>query len=69
MTLIQPGFVRTNFQEASGYDLEAFERAVQNIGPLIEAEDVARTVEYVVDQPPHVHLHDIMLRTTRQSYP
>ncbi|CAH9059381.1 putative oxidoreductase [Pseudoalteromonas holothuriae] len=69
VSLIQPGFVRTNFQEASGYDIEAFEKAVQEIGPLVEAKDVARTVEFIVDQPPHVHLHDIMLRSTRQSYP
>ncbi len=69
VTLIQPGFVHTNFQEASGYDLRAFEQAVQSISPLIEAQDVARTVEFVVDQPPHVHLHDIMVRSTRQSYP
>ncbi len=69
VTLIQPGFVRTNFQEASGYDLRVFEQAAQCIAPLIEAGDVARTVEFVVDQPPHVHLHDIMIRPTRQSYP
>ncbi|MEQ1161276.1 SDR family oxidoreductase [Acinetobacter calcoaceticus] len=69
VTLIQPGFVRTNFQEASGYDLEAFAQMTQKIGDLVEANDVARTVEFVIDQPAHVHLHDIMLRSTRQSYP
>jgi len=69
VSLIQPGFVRTNFQEASGYDLQAFEQIVQDIGPLVDAKDVARTVEFVIDQPPHVHMHDIVLRSTRQSYP
>lgn len=69
VTLMQPGFVQTNFQQASGYDLEAFKQTVQDMGPLIGADDVARTVEFVVDQPPHVHIHDIMLRSTRQSYP
>jgi NADP-dependent 3-hydroxy acid dehydrogenase YdfG len=69
VTLIQPGVVKTNFQEASGYDEIAFARYAAEIGPLIEADDIARTVEFVLEQPPHVHLHDIMVRPTRQPYP
>jgi NADP-dependent 3-hydroxy acid dehydrogenase YdfG len=69
VTLIQPGVVKTNFQEAAGYDESAFARYAKEIGPLIEADDVARTVEFVIEQPPHVHLNDIMVRPTRQPYP
>jgi NADP-dependent 3-hydroxy acid dehydrogenase YdfG len=69
VTLIQPGVVKTNFQEAAGYDENAFARYAEEIGPLIEADDIARTVEFVLEQPSHVHLNDIMIRPTRQPYP
>jgi NADP-dependent 3-hydroxy acid dehydrogenase YdfG len=32
-------------------------------------EDVANTIHFVVSQPPHVHIADIVIRPTRQDYP
>lgn len=36
---------------------------------LIQTEDIANAIQYIVQQPPHVHVNDIMIRSTRQDYP
>ncbi|MGC4864786.1 SDR family oxidoreductase [Micromonospora sp. DT53] len=66
VSLIEPGFVRSGFQEAAGYDMTWFEKVIQENGPLLTPDDVAETVGFVVDRPAHVHLDDIRLRPTRQ---
>jgi NADP-dependent 3-hydroxy acid dehydrogenase YdfG len=67
VTLIEPGFVRSGFQEAAGYDMEWFERVAEEYGPLLTPDDVAETITFVVERPRHVHLDDIRLRPTRQK--
>jgi NADP-dependent 3-hydroxy acid dehydrogenase YdfG len=67
VSLIEPGFVRSGFQEAAGYDMEWFERVAEEYGPLLTPDDVAETVAFVVERPWHVHLDDIRLRPTRQN--
>ncbi|KIF79558.1 short-chain dehydrogenase [Streptomyces sp. 150FB] len=66
VTLIEPGFVRSGFQEAAGYDTAWFEAIAEENGPLLVPEDVAEVVGYVIGRPMHVHLDDIRLRPTRQ---
>jgi NADP-dependent 3-hydroxy acid dehydrogenase YdfG len=67
VTLIEPGFVRSGFQESAGYDMEWFESLAKEYGPLLRPEDIADIVGYVVTRPPHVHLDDIRVRPTRQK--
>lgn len=67
VTLIEPGFVRSGFQEAAGYDTAWFEGVAAASGPLLVPEDVAEVVQFVLDRPKHVHLDDIRLRPTRQK--
>jgi NADP-dependent 3-hydroxy acid dehydrogenase YdfG len=67
VTLIEPGFVRSGFQDAAGYDPAWFAAVARDNGPLLEPDDVASVVEFVVDRPAHVHLDDIRLRPTRQK--
>ncbi|MEM9064301.1 MAG: SDR family oxidoreductase [Planctomycetota bacterium] len=69
VTLIEPGIVKSEFQGVAGYDDAWWDNFGQKFGPLLEPEDVARTVRFVVEQPAHVHLNDIMLRPTKQDYP
>ncbi len=69
VTLIEPGFVRSEFQEVAGYKPEWFETIVERIGPVLEPEDVARAVVFVTSQPAHVHINDLLIRPTRQEYP
>lgn len=66
VSLIEPGFVRSGFQLAAGYDLNAFDVLEQDLGPFLTPEDVARSIRFVLEQPPHVHIDDIRLRPTRQ---
>jgi NADP-dependent 3-hydroxy acid dehydrogenase YdfG len=54
VTLIEPGQVDTPFFEKPGEG-------------RLEAEDVARTVMFVVSQPPHVDINEILVRPTAQS--
>jgi NADP-dependent 3-hydroxy acid dehydrogenase YdfG len=66
VTLVEPGFVKTEFQAMAGYDPQWFQTLEAESGPFLTADDVARTVEFVLGQPPHVHLDDIRIRPTRQ---
>jgi NADP-dependent 3-hydroxy acid dehydrogenase YdfG len=69
VTLIEPGFVESEFQGVAGYKPEWFAEVKGRIGPVLTPEDVARSVRFVVDQPEHVHVSDILIRPTRQDYP
>lgn len=67
VTLIEPGFVRSGFQAAAGYDPAWFNSVAEQNGPLLLPEDVADVVDFVIGRPGHVHLDDIRLRPTRQN--
>ena len=54
VTLIEPGMVDTPF----------FDNPVSD---ALEPDDVARAVLYVVSQPPHVDVNEILIRPTAQS--
>ena len=69
VTLIAPAVVESEFQEVAGYDPSAFGEFMKKIGPVLKPEDVANLVTYVVGQPAHVHVNDIVIRPTRQDYP
>lgn len=67
VSLIEPGFVRTEFQATAGYDLEWFDSLEKDMGPFLSPKDIARTVDFIVHQPIHVHIDDIRIRPTRQK--
>lgn len=69
VTLIEPGLVRTNFQQAAGYDQEWFGQYAKEVGPILEAEDIARVIVFLLSLPGNVHMDNISIRPTRQSYP
>ena len=69
VTLIEPGIVRSGFQKVAGYTPDWFDSFAEKIGPVLEPEDVARTVAFIVSQPAHVHINDVVIRPTRQDYP
>lgn len=69
VTLIEPGFVVSEFQGVAGYDPKWFEDVKSRIGPVLTPPDVARLVAFIVSQPPHVHVSDAVIRPTRQDYP
>jgi len=69
VSLVEPGVVLSGFQGAAGYSDEMVHGFDENFGPLLTGEDVANAIHYVVTQPPHVHISDIIVRPTRQDYP
>lgn len=69
VTLVEPGMVVSGFQDAAGYSDEMMQTLNDKFGPLLHGEDIANAIHYVVTQPPHVHVSDIMIRPTRQDYP
>ncbi len=69
VTLIEPAFVESEFQGVAGYAATWFEEVKERIGPVLKPADVARTIAWVVQQPPAVHLSDVLIRPTRQDYP
>ncbi len=69
VTLLEPGIVRSEFQEAAGYDPVSFGQFMDTIGPVLTSEDIARLIMFIITQPAGVHINDVMIRPTRQEYP
>ena len=69
VTLIEPGFVLSGFQEVAGYSDEMVDGFKEKFGPLLIGEDIANAIHFAVSQAPHVHIGDIVIRATRQDYP
>ncbi len=63
---ISPGYVETEFAAvfAAG-DPDAAARTYGRF-PCLQPEDVAEALLYLLRQPPHVQVHDVLMRPTRQ---
>jgi NADP-dependent 3-hydroxy acid dehydrogenase YdfG len=68
VSVIKPAIVETEFQEVAGY-AESFTNAVKRFGKLLVPEDVAEAILFVLSQPPHVNVNDLMIRPVGQDYP
>lgn len=69
VSLVEPGFVTSEFQGVAGYDPKWYEGVVEKIGPVLTPQDVAKTVAFAASLPAHVHVSDWIVRPTRQDYP
>jgi NADP-dependent 3-hydroxy acid dehydrogenase YdfG len=69
VSLVEPGIVISGFQDGAGYSDQMVQTFEDKFGPLLHGEDVANAIHYIVSQPPHVHISDILIRPTRQDYP
>ena len=69
VSLVEPGFVLSGFQAVAGYNAAMVRHFTEKIGPLLVGDDIANAIHYIVTQPPHVHISDILVRPTRQEYP
>jgi NADP-dependent 3-hydroxy acid dehydrogenase YdfG len=69
VSLVEPGIVVTGFQAAAGYSDDLNKTFQDRFGPLLVGEDIANAIHFIVTQPPHVHVGDIVVRPTRQDYP
>ena len=62
---ISPGFVETEFA-AQYHQSEEAAKATYSRYTVLQPEDIAQAVKYVLEQPPHVQLHDLLMRPTEQ---
>jgi NADP-dependent 3-hydroxy acid dehydrogenase YdfG len=69
VTTIKPAIVLSEFQSVAGYTEENFGKNAKRFGKLLEPSDVANAIEFIVTQPPHIHISDLIIRPTGQDYP
>ena len=60
-----PGFVETEFLEQYTGSKDLAQQAYSRY-KVLEAADISRQVLFVLEQPPHVQIHDILMRPTDQ---
>ena len=68
VTVVAPGFVETELQGHNTNPLvrQGVERSREQIGEVLQPEDVAGAVAYAVTRPPHVCLNEVLVRPTHQ---
>jgi NADP-dependent 3-hydroxy acid dehydrogenase YdfG len=69
VSLVEPGVVMSGFQASAGYTDKMVQNFEDKFGPLLVGDDVANAIHYIVTQPPHVHISNIVVRPTREDYP
>jgi NADP-dependent 3-hydroxy acid dehydrogenase YdfG len=69
VSLVMPGIVLSEFQDVAGYNEENFGKGIAPFGKLLEPEAIADGIQWLLALPPHVHVSEIMIRPTGQSYP
>ena len=62
---VSPGFVETEFA-AHYHRSESKAQETYSRYPVIQPEDIAAQVLFMLQQPPHVQIHDILVRPTEQ---
>src|SRR5919112_4349651 len=69
VTIVEPGFVDTELQghNENPMVVKAMEKARDDIGTVLESEDIAQAILYVVSQPEHVAINEVLVRPTKQS--
>jgi NADP-dependent 3-hydroxy acid dehydrogenase YdfG len=69
VTTVAPGFVDTELQGHNTNPLvrRATERAREQIGEVLKAEDIADAILHAVTRPPHVCVNEIVVRPTGQA--
>ena len=68
VTCVEPGFVETELQGHNENPVvrQATEKMREEIGKVLEAGDIARAIVYVLVQPEHVSINEVLVRPTRQ---
>ena len=69
VSTVKPGVVESEFQAVAGYDRENFYDTVSRYGPLLQPQDVADAIAYIVTRPPYVLINELVIRPAGQDYP
>jgi NADP-dependent 3-hydroxy acid dehydrogenase YdfG len=68
VTIVEPGFVDTELQghNENPVVVEAIDKMYEQIGKVLDADDIARAILYALSQPEHVSVNEILVRPTGQ---
>jgi clavulanate-9-aldehyde reducatase len=68
VTCVEPGYVDTELQghNTNPMIVEAAEKMRNDIGELLEAEDIAEAIRWAVTQPDRVNVNEVLVRPTGQ---
>jgi NADP-dependent 3-hydroxy acid dehydrogenase YdfG len=69
VSLVMPGIVLSEFQDVAGYNEENFGKGIAPFGKLLDPQAIADGIQWLLSLPPHVHVSEIMIRPTGQTYP
>ena len=69
VSTVMPGIVVSGFQAVAGYTPENFGKSIAHYGTLLEPQAIADGVSWLLAQPPHVNVSEIMIRPTGQAFP
>jgi NADP-dependent 3-hydroxy acid dehydrogenase YdfG len=69
VTIIEPGYVQTELQghNQNPMVVDNIKKMEEQIGDLLQAEDIADAIAYAVTRPPHVSINEVLIRPTRQQ--
>lgn len=65
VSAVSPGFVETEFAQKYHGNEEAAESTYGNY-PVLQIDDLGRTVRFLLESPAHMEVHDILLRPRDQ---
>jgi len=68
VTCVEPGFVDTELQGHNELPVvqEGVKKMREEIGQVLRAEDIAAAIRYVLAQPEHVNVNEVLIRPTGQ---
>ena len=69
VTCVEPGFVDTELQghNTNPMVVEATQKMREQVGKVLEADDIAQAILYAVSQPEHVSINEVLVRPTGQT--
>ncbi|HEX6713324.1 MAG TPA: SDR family NAD(P)-dependent oxidoreductase, partial [Thermoleophilaceae bacterium] len=68
VTIVEPGYVETELQGHNENPLvvQTMEKSKEQIGQVLQADDIANAIVYAVEQPDYVGINEVLIRPTRQ---
>ena len=68
VTIIEPGYVETELQGHNEIPIvvETMAKNKEEIGEVLQAEDIANAILYAIEQPHHVSINEVLVRPTKQ---
>merc|ERR1719411_855392 len=65
---ISPGLVETEFQAAMYPEAPEKAEAIVRSLECLQSRDISSAVSYILSSPPHMQIHDILIRPTQQKF-